>query len=266
MRPGAYLIRDLNSKCFYIGSSKNPTKRYEEHKSTLSNGTHQCFNFQKLFNSGPVNLVCIVYETDTIEQAQEMEQQLIRQNLDSPLMLNIGLSAVGGDNLTRNPNRDKIIEKITNTLRKSVELLRKNPEEYRKRFPGLPGPKNGMYGKTHTTEVRKAISLLNTGNKYGLGKKKTLTSEQRLALSERAKQKTGAKNPFFGKKHTAETIEKLRLKNKGSLPPNLKKVMVDSEVYESVTEASRKLGVCVATIIFRIKSSNPKFSGYRYAD
>lgn len=37
----------------------------------------------------------------------------------------------------------------------------------------------------------------------------------RTKLSELAKQRVGSKNPFFGKRHTEETKEKIRMKNKG---------------------------------------------------
>ena len=36
-----------------------------------------------------------------------------------------------------------------------------------------------------------------------------LTEEQRKNLSEHAKQRTGEKNPFFGKRHTEETRQKI---------------------------------------------------------
>jgi group I intron endonuclease len=74
-------------------------------------------------------------------------------------------------------------------------------EERKEKF-GKCGEKNGMYGKTHTEEVRKKISEMHKGNSYCKGKK--LSEEIREKMSKNAKLKIGEKNPFFGKKHTEE--------------------------------------------------------------
>jgi len=47
---------------------------------------------------------------------------------------------------------------------------------------------------------------------------------------------------------------------------NARKVSINGIEYNSVTEASRALGVVPATIIYRIRSRSSRFSGYYYID
>jgi hypothetical protein len=46
----------------------------------------------------------------------------------------------------------------------------------------------------------------------------------------------------------------------------IRPVLIDDIFYKSATYASQETGICRATICTRIKSPNPKFSGYKYAD
>ena len=56
------------------------------------------------------------------------------------------------------------------------------------------------------------------------------------------------------------------LKLRKPKPCNYRNISIDNIVYVSVTEAARKLGVHRPTIYERIKSPNPKFANYFYAD
>lgn len=56
-----------------------------------------------------------------------------------------------------------------------------------------------------------AIANKNIGN--------LLSSEQKHLLSEFAKTRTGDKNPFYGKHHSQETIDKIRMANIGKVDP-----------------------------------------------
>jgi hypothetical protein len=48
------------------------------------------------------------------------------------------------------------------------------------------------------------------------------------------------------------------------LPPNTIKIIIDGIKYISITEASRQLNISAPTILWRLKSKNPKFNNYNY--
>jgi hypothetical protein len=65
-------------------------------------------------------------------------------------------------------------------------------------------------------EARLAFRQTNIGNQYGKGKTKIISEEQKLKQSELMKGRyDGKNNPFYGKKHTHGTKEKLRKSREG---------------------------------------------------
>jgi group I intron endonuclease len=136
-------------------------------------------------------------------------------------------------------------------------------EERSKKY-GKLGERNGMYGKTHTEEVRKNNAILKKGNINFKGHKHTEETKQKLSEIRKNKN-TGEKNPFFGKHHTEETKQKIKEKSKGRLPPNTKKITINGVFYISITEAGRQLNISQPTILWRLNSKNPKFDSYKYA-
>lgn len=257
---GVYILKNGKTGKFYIGSTGNIERRIREHFLAMKNNSHVNKNVQELWNKG-FGFTEIIIPCDTLEEAREMEDQLIKSNLDSRLLLNIGMQALGGDNLTRNPDRDKIIDK----MKKSLELRygEMTPSEKRMIY-GKFGPRNGMYGKTHTPEVKELIGNLHRGHKYWEGK--SHTTEAKEKISRHAKTRTGSKNPFFGKEHSPETKEKIRNANLGNKPPNMRKVSVDGVIYESLNQVKRELNISPALLIHRIKSKKPKYQDYFYVE
>lgn len=138
---------------------------------------------------------------------------------------------------------------------------------------GLPGNLNPMYGRTHSQETKNIISHKRLGSSP-INKGKSLedsvgskrASEIRKLLSDKAKARTGDKNPFYNKSHSDKTKKHLSETMKGRKPSNMKKVIIDDLIFESVTEASRQLNVSPATILFRIKSKSDNFRSYKYVE
>ena len=70
-------------------------------------------------------------------------------------------------------------------------------------------------------------------------------------------------NPFFGKQHSKDTKKKISESRKGKKPTNMKQVIIDNIIYESLVEASRQTGVPLTTILWRINSKNKKYENYQ---
>lgn len=259
MKNVVYRIRCTQTGEFYIGSTQNYALRKKQHKKTLSLGTHHNIKLQRMYKKyGISSLKFKILETaDTRKEAYKLEDKYITKSLKKGNCINIGKSARGGDNLSLNPNRSKIIKKIKQTLNDNYSKM--SSEERKSKF-GQVGSKNGMFGRTHSEAARKIMSDVNKGNKYALGVKRS--AETRQKMSEIAKTRTGDKNPFFGRHHSEETKKMLSEIHIGRIPTNAVKVKVGKKVYVSATEASRKLGCVTATILNRINSD--KFPEYSY--
>ena len=68
------------------------------------------------------------------------------------MLYNLNYNNSGGDLLTNHPEKEAIREKIIKSQRETTNKM--TPEERKQKY-GKVGERNGMYGKTHTDEVRK---------------------------------------------------------------------------------------------------------------
>jgi len=252
-----YLVNKTNGR-FYIGSSGKLRTRQRKHEMDIQNGKHTNVNVATDIALGHKFEFQIKVLTETRKEAYAHEQRLITENKDNPLMYNIGLNSLGGDNLTRHPDKANIIQQRINTVSKKMERMSVGE---RKAKYGKPGQLNGMYGRTHTEEVRRALSerLRGVPNpKAG----KSLTEDGRRRMSEYGKTRTGVRNPFFGKTHSKETRAKLAEKQRGVKPANSLKVSIEGVVYDSYHDASVAIGKNVTVIRWRALSKNPKYANW----
>ncbi len=256
---GVYRFKSRTSGWFYVGSSKNVHKRKSQHLNRLRAGTHSNIIFQRVYNKyGEDDFSYSFKLCDSKESALALKQRLLDLHVSNGRKINIGRKATGGNNLTDNPKRDDIIKRIKSSLDETIWSL--SAEERLDKY-SRAGSKNGMYGKTHSASARDKIAKSVLGTHRNLGVPKS--TEHRRKMSENAKARTGAKNPFFGRHHSDETKSKLSIANMWSKPPNCRQVYVEGHIFESLTEAGRQLGVCTATVSFRIKS---KYFDYNYVE
>ena len=97
-------------------------------------------------------------------------------------------------------------------------------------------------------------------------KGKTLSKEHKEKISDSI---TGDKNPFYNKKHSIETIEKLRKMSSGKNNPNFgvigstksKKVNINNIEYKSISSASNLLNI--SRKIIKKKLNDPEDETYR---
>lgn len=238
---------------FYVGSTGNFLKRITKHFVDLKAGKHHNVNLQELYDAGGKFNTTFAICMDR-EQAYEMEELIIRDYEGSSFLLNIGRSAQGGDNFTLHPHREKI------RLKYALAMVGLTEEERKRRFSN-PGARNGMFGKTHTEEVRQVIAVANKGNVYRLGFKASDKTRERMSII--ASQRFAERNPFYGKQHSAETKKRIAETKKGIKPTNANRIEINGVIYRSQVDAAKALGVSGGTITFRLNSKNKRFSSYR---
>lgn len=260
MYSGIYIIQNSVTGKLYVGSSKHIQKRLIQHINSLNQGRHHNYLLQNSFDKyGSENFVFSVLDIVPEDELKVFEQYAIDEMSAAGIAYNLSKTASGGDLLTYHPNRDEIIAKMTKTIQDRCSAM--TAAEKKERF-GSAGQANNMFGRTHTQEAKQRISAANTGNQYAKGA--TRSNAFRERLSEIASTRTGAKNPFFGRVHTEETRSILREQRLGIPSTNCRQVSIDGVIYPSCTEAARRLGVCTATILHRIKSQNTLYQGYIY--
>lgn len=255
-----YILTLNNSPVFYIGSTSNLKKRRLQHLRHLQKNIHHNVSLQKAWNNSESTDVRVgVMFSGTIEEARKHETDEIRDRLGNPNMVNIGLQACGGDNYSRHPELENLLILKKKAMRKYFDnLSEEKREQLRERNRGHNNP---MYGKRHTDEVKQRISKHHQGHSYNKGNK--LSPEHVRKISERQKLRIGPKNSFYGKKHSPETVNKLRQSQLGKKPVNSNIIEIDSVQYKSQADAAKALNVCEGTIVFRLRSKSPRFSGYR---
>jgi group I intron endonuclease len=174
---------------------------------------------------------------------------------------NIALGGHGGDTISNNPNKDDIRKRHSEKMKDPN--VNKNKARGRKPIikkrddPNWINPQKG----------KKCSSRGRPSNKKGIPNQKH---------SEWMKEN----NPFRGKTHSEEHKQKLKEINskpkseehkrkisetlKGNKPGNMRKVEIESVIYESLTEASRQLQLSISTVKNRLKSTSKKFENWNY--
>lgn len=250
-----YIITDETTRKFYIGSTSDFKRRKQEHIYELRVGTHANFRLQELYNANK-NLVLkfIHFELETIEQAKELEDLMLKECSDNPNLLNISTSSSGGMGIERHPNKTEIIGKITNSRRKhwenlseeektrrlaifkststSPEAMGKRLESYRKYINNTPAELRKQSPETIAKRAAKLKGIPRTQewrdniSKGNIGKKRTPEVLERFSIQRRKYYAENPKPPVsletreklrqanLGKSHSEETRQKLSIINK----------------------------------------------------
>jgi group I intron endonuclease len=111
---GIYKIINTYNGNYYVGSSKDIDRRWNEHLKKLKSGNHQNILLQRAWNKyGENNFKFKVIENCDLNVLLERENFYLSKNPK----YNIARVAKGGDTISNNPNRDLIIEKISKIFR-----------------------------------------------------------------------------------------------------------------------------------------------------
>jgi group I intron endonuclease len=240
---GIYKIMNKINGDSYYGSSINIEKRWRRHINDLKNGKHHNIKLQRAWvKYGEDNFIFEIIEECDKEGILIVEQKY----LDLNPKYNIGVKSSGGDNISNNPNRKKIVKRISDSIRLRYSKMSKKEID---KIHSRPGESNGNWKGGISKKYCKCGKEINTYNKTCM-----LCSD-----------KTGHNNPFFGKKHTDEVLNYLREINKGVCRHNNKyEVVINGVEYESYQDASKKLNINFNTIRWRVLSKNPKYKNYQF--
>jgi len=241
---GIYRIKNLVNDKSYYGSSKNIEKRWKTHLNQLRNKKHINCILQNAWNKyGEDNFIFEIVEECELEKLFDTEQKYI----DTCGDYNIGLKASGGDNISKNPNKDVIIENI----KKGSKLWRDSlsDEERKERF-SKPLDKNPNW------KGGSSFIYCECGKRIGYGH----------THCYKCRPRKNENNPFFGKTHSDYTRKKLSERMKGNIPKNRIIIIIDNVEYESYKDASNKLKIPIVTIRWRCLSKNPKYKNYIFKD
>lgn len=276
---GIYKIENIINGRLYIGSSIDINKRIKRHKNDLIKNKHINVYLQRDFNKYGMdcyNFECV--EICDINNIRDIEQKYL-DNIFScekfnEKYYNISRSSSGGDNLSNNPNKLEIIEKIKNgtILRYEMESI----EDKKKRSNNLVGEKNPNYGKKWSDEKRNRMSFQRKGipsNRKGKSYEEIYGEDKANILKEESSKRmknnlVGEKNGFFGKKHSDENLkffsESQKNKPSKGMSNRLKPFYIDGVLYYTLIEASKKLDIKYLTIRNRLISK--KFINYVYIE
>jgi group I intron endonuclease len=237
---GIYRIKNLvNEKCYY-GSSKNIEKRWRRHLNQLRKKTHINCILQNAWNKyGEDNFIFEIVERCELENIFEVEQKYI----DTCGDYNIGLKASGGDNISRNPNKDEIIKKMTDSVKKRYNSMTEDEKKQKHSKPMELNP-NWKGGVSYV--------YCECGKRIGQG----------YTNCNQCRPRSNESNPFFGKTHSEKTKNKLSERMMGNVPVNRKEIVINNIDYTSYNDASDKLGIPLVTIRWRCLSKNPKYKNY----
>lgn len=195
-KQGIYCIEHIDSGKKYIGSSMNILRRFIRHRGELKRDKHHCVYLQRAVNKYGIESFkfYIVEETfgKTIKELHSLEQNYIDTSTN---LYNIG-SVGGGDNLTNHPDREAIINCMSKTVNAHIASM---SAEERKIIWGKSGQLNGRY--KHGNSMKSVCPICKT-NKMSPGAK----SCKSCVVYDRK----GKKNSFYGKKHSEDTLKKLR--------------------------------------------------------
>lgn len=266
---GVYLLRNKDTSEFYIGSGKL-NNRFKSHQRGLENNTHFNHKLQRSFNKHPdIEFMASPLDVEglTLKEnrmlALSLEQILIDENKDNPLLLNIALNVeiptLGTQHTEESKNKigDKIKEMWdtmpTDKINNRNNKISKTQKEY---WNSLSEEE-----KSNRTEIIRHASLgriLSVEHKNKVGdffRDRPLTEEHKdkisKALKDRPKEPDAISNAVNARKANGSYKANEKQKLACSQP-----VSINGEMFPSVSEAAKNLGLSHQTTLNRLKSEN----------
>lgn len=198
-----YQIKNLSNGKKYIGSTVSAKIRWQGHINDLKNGKHHSVLLQRAWDKyGEVN-----FQFEILEKVKDpIHLVAVEQVFLDYMKPEYNICKTAGNCLGRKFSKESK-QKMSNSHKG-----KKLSEEHKAKI-GASSRVKGFCGKKHTEEAKALIR-----EKRAL---QVFTDETRLKLSKARK---GEKNHFFGKKHSAESLEKMAEASRGKVSSRRKPI------------------------------------------
>ena len=168
---GIYKITNTANGKFYIGSSVNIERRWNEHKRELKNNRHHSILLQRAFLKYGEDSFSFEIIENTDEKNLLKREQYYLDKL-KPYEKNIGynISPKAQNNVMRGEKHPLYKKGHTEETKKKMRNRKVTTETKKKmsvNHANVNGEKNPMYGKKHTADAKKKMSVKNKGKFTG---------------------------------------------------------------------------------------------------
>ena len=240
MSGGIYLIKCNANDTIYVGSAKNFEGRFRAHLAELLGGNHRNPHLQHSFNKyGKESLTFIKFKTlgEYVKEEYFAEENSVMTQLreSGQKLFNIA-KAEGGWTFATHERKAEIKQKISKTLKDNASKM---SEEERKEIFGK-GKKDVPLSEERKLEL----------SEYWSGKPKSEETKRRMSRA----QKTNPKNKENGRR--------LGKSNIGKTPPNVRKVMINGIIFNSLKDAADHFKITSSAIHKRIKRNKNGNNSY----
>lgn len=251
---GIYKITSPTNR-IYIGQSIDTEKRFKDYGRLKCKGQSRLYNSLKKY--GVKNHKFEVIEECAVEKLNERERYwqdyydvISKKGLNCTLVKANGISGK---------------RSYETTFKISMTKYGRPPLEKKPKRENNSGSNNPFYGKKHSEETKRKISLKLKGSVCEKGEKHFNYGRKHKREDVEKRIVRGEKHYFFGKKHKPETIEKIRQKKIGrqalSDNPKAKKVIDTSTgmIFLCLKEVHFFTKINYDILRYRVKKI-----GYRY--
>lgn len=242
MKTGVYTITNTINGKIYVGSALLTfNKRKNQHYSDLSLNKHSNPHLQRAYNKyGKDNFVFEILEYYNVDIAVDMENYWV--NILNTRDQNIGYNILS-------PTNGRLGMKHSDESKQKMSISQ-------------AGEKHRLYGKTLSAEIKAKISESHKGLKH------SEESKKKMSLSRKGTN-IGKNNPFYGKKHTKETL--LLISSKIDYTLRYKKILQFNmngdfiKEFDSLKDAKKELNITsCGGLGIALRNFNRSYKGFRW--